>query len=415
MINSSHIICKFILVGFCGMLSVTFLITPVFSRITSAACISYSSSSKAITVSCTTATRLTDVNTVINNPSVLKEESSKVWVLNANLVIAKGASMVIDSSDTNWLKMISDGTTAFGLKNSGELKIDTVKITSWNPSANTYASPGTTGTTPRAYIISVSGGTGKTNILNSEIAYLGYTGTGNHGLDYYGGDGSLIQNNTIHHNWRAFYSSNVSGINFTKNTVHDNYEYGIDPHTATHDMYITYNKSYNNNHGIICSVMCYNMHITNNEVYNNNRDGIFLDAGSHHTVIANNSIHEEEKGIQLPSLSYSEIYGNNISNTIWGIEIYTQIGSSFDTDNRCGDIPHCVSVNNKIHDNNIQSSSIGIHVKDGASTNTLASNSIDAGTNGTGITVEGSNSKGNIVRDNHIIAANKTKEIEFIQ
>ena len=49
------------------------------------------------------------------------------------------------------------------------------------------------------------------NIFNSEIAYLGYTGTGHHGLDYYGSDGSLIQNNHIHHNWRAFYSSHVGG------------------------------------------------------------------------------------------------------------------------------------------------------------------------------------------------------------
>jgi mannuronan 5-epimerase len=394
---------------------IVFVLFPFSVINANAACISYSSSSKAITISCTTATHLTDVNAVINNPSVLKEESSKVWVLNANLVIAKGASMVIDSSDTTWLKMISDGTTAFGLKNSGELKIDTVKITSWNPSTNTYASAGTSGTTPRAFIISVSGGTGKTNILNSEIAYLGYTGTGNHGLDYYGGDGSLIQNNEIHHNWRAFYSSSVGGITFTKNTVHDNYEYGIDPHTATHDMYITYNKSYNNNHGIICSVMCYNMHITNNEVYNNNRDGIFLDAGSHHSVIANNNIHDEEKGIQLPSLSYSEVYGNTISNTKWGIEIYTQIGSSFDTDNRCGDIPHCISTTNNIHNNTIQSSSIGIHIKDGATTNTLTSNTINAGTNGSGIIIEGSNSKGNIVKDNHINAANQTSEIEIIQ
>ena len=62
--------------------------------------------------------------------------------------------------------------------------------------------------------------------------------------------------------------------------VHDSIEYGIDPHSGTHDMYITYNKAYNNNHGIICAVMCYNMHIANNELYNNKRDGIFMDAGS---------------------------------------------------------------------------------------------------------------------------------------
>jgi len=115
--------------------------------------------------------------------------------------------------------------------------------------------------TPRSYLLSASGATGKTNILNSEITYLGRDMSGEQGLSYYGGAGSLVQNNNIHHNWRGFYSAGVGGITFTKNVVHDNIQYGVDPHSGTHDTYITYNKIYNNNHGVICSVTCYNMHI----------------------------------------------------------------------------------------------------------------------------------------------------------
>ena len=311
----------------------------------SAACITYSSSTRSITVSCTTTTHLTTVNSAINNVNVLKKESTGVWLLSANLVVSKGANLVIDSTDGTWLKIRSDGSSAYGLKNSGTLTINSVKITSWNTATNNYASQGSTGSTPRAYIVTLSGATGKTNILNSEIAYLGYDKSGSHGLDYYGGGGtpgSLIQNNHIHHLWRAFYSSEVGGITFTKNVVHDSIEYGIDPHSATHDMYITYNKVYNNNHGIICSVMCYNMHITNNELYNNKRDGIFMDAGSHHSWIANNVIHDEDVAIQLPSLSYSSVYGNTITNSKYGIEIETQVGSIYDEDGRCVPIG-CVS------------------------------------------------------------------------
>jgi parallel beta-helix repeat protein len=365
-----------------------------------AACISYSSSSKTITVSCTTLTHLNDVNTAINNNSVLQKLSGGVWTLAANLVIAKGANLVIDSTDGTWLKIISDGTVAFGIKNSGGLKIDTFKVTSWNSATNDYASPGT-GSTPRAYIVSQGGGTGKTNILNSEIAHLGYSGSGHHGLDYYGGDGSIVQNNQIHHLWRAFYSSGVGGIQLDKNVVHDSYEYGIDPHSGTHDMYITNNNVYNNNHGVICSVACFNMHIENNELYNNQRDGIFLDAGSHHSTIANNIIHDVPDGIQLPSLSYSEIYGNTIYNSKVGIQIYQQIGSSFDRDGRC--VPYgCVSINNNIHNNNIKASSIGVEIKGGASTNTVASNIIDAANGDRGIVVDGSGTNGNIFKDNHL-------------
>ncbi len=302
--------------------------------------------------------------------------------------VAKGGNLLIDSSDTTWLKILSDGSVAYGLKNSGILKIDSVKVTSWNVASNTYASPGSDGRTPRAYVVSSDGATGTMNIFNSEISYLGYKGTGHHGLDYYGGEKSVIQNNQIHHNWRAFYSSGVGGLNFNKNVVHDNYEYGIDPHSGTHDMYITYNKSYNNNHGIICSQMCYNIHIENNELYKNKADGIFLNAGSHHSTIKNNNIHDQETAIQLPSLSYSEVYGNTVTNSEYGIKLYKETG--FNT------------INNNIHNNNIKVSNTGIEVRDGASTNSFTSNTIDGLGTASGIIVKGSATGGNIFNDNHI-------------
>ena len=74
------------------------------------ACVSYSSSSKTITVSCTSVTHLNDVNNALNDPTILKKESNGVWLLAANLVVAKGGNLVIDSSDTTWLKIVSDGT-----------------------------------------------------------------------------------------------------------------------------------------------------------------------------------------------------------------------------------------------------------------------------------------------------------------
>ena len=380
------------------------LLVPVSVLNSGAACITYSSSTKTITISCTAPTRLTDVNTELNNPAILKKASNGEWLLAANLLIAKNANGLIDSSDTTWVKIISDGVTGFGIKNQGTLKIDSVKITSWNTASNTYASPGSGGASPRGYIVAQGGATGKMDILNSEIAYLGYDGTGHHGLDYYDSDNSLIQNNHIHHNWRAFYSSEVGGIRIDHNNVHDNLEYGIDPHSGTHDMYITFNKSYNNNHGIICSQRCYNLHIENNEVYANNRDGIYLDAGTHHSTIANNIIYQEETAIQLPSLSHSEVYGNTISDSKYGIKLYTQLGSAYETNGGCGTMG-CGSTNNNIHDNKITASSTGIEVRDGASSNTFESNTINGASTGRAIVVEDSISTANIFKTNKISSA----------
>ena len=86
-----------------------------------AACITYSSSTRSITVTCTTTTHLTTVNSAINNVNLLKKESTGVWLLAGNLVVSKGANLVIDSTDGTWLKIRSDGSSAYGLKNSGLL------------------------------------------------------------------------------------------------------------------------------------------------------------------------------------------------------------------------------------------------------------------------------------------------------
>ena len=60
------------------------------------------------------ATRLTDVDHVLNNPGLLKKESGGMgpatWLLSANLVVSKGGNFIIDTTDTTWLKIRSDGS-----------------------------------------------------------------------------------------------------------------------------------------------------------------------------------------------------------------------------------------------------------------------------------------------------------------
>jgi hypothetical protein len=74
-----------------------------------------------------------------------------------------------------------------------------------------------------------SDATGTTDITNSELAYLGYKdpddNQGRSGLLYYGGDGSIIKNNDIHHLGFGFYSSGVGNITLEDNLVTHNYMY----------------------------------------------------------------------------------------------------------------------------------------------------------------------------------------------
>ena len=207
-----------------------------------------------------------------------------IWLLKSNLVIDSNSSFAINSSDTKWLKIYSDGKQAHSIRIYGNMVIDSVKITSWEPEENDYFHTIKNDSSDRRAFISIMGDdTGTTNITNSELAFLGYNSsheaehTPSNGLSYYGGHGSKIRNNNIHNNNFGFYSAYVGGLLIENNRIHHNTYYGMDPHSGTHDMTIRNNSVYDNGKmGIICSQRCRNITIEHNEVYNNRGSGISL-------------------------------------------------------------------------------------------------------------------------------------------
>ena len=154
------------------------------------------------------------------------------WMLNAGLVVSEDATIYINSSDVSWLKIeppginvLDNGKNTNGLLVFGSLKINSVKITSWNQSTRDYAkNPGNRDLCenrvekgfPRPFISGESDAVGITDITNSELAYLGYEGGVNGGpvvgITYFGGAGSIIKNNDIHNLYFGFYSNGVGKV-----------------------------------------------------------------------------------------------------------------------------------------------------------------------------------------------------------
>jgi len=319
----------------------------------SSTCITLDTDVNIITITCQDLS-LTDINNEIKNPDVLHKESTDgVWLLNAGIVIEQGASLYLNSTDIRWLKIVAPQDTmiaedengeednhiakANGIEVLGSLKIDSIKMTSWDPSSNNYAvnegKRNLRGTqyevelgSPRPFISVEGEATGTTDITNSEIAYLGYEGGVGGGpvvgLTYFGGDGSVISNNDIHHLYFAFYSNDVGHITIENNHIHDSGHYALDPHTGTHDMIIRNNTVEDNGSiGIICSLDCYNITIENNTVSNNTKMGIMLSRNTFDSLVRNNIVSGEEQGIVISESHNNEINNNKVSESGRGIDL----------------------------------------------------------------------------------------------
>ena len=147
-------------------------------------CVSYNQAENTIVISCDDI-RLTDIDREISDPLILVRNyngEEGVWFLNANVVINKDSTLVIDPQDTKWLKISAGGEDAHSIQILGSLKIDSVKVTSWNPEINNYVkfaldvkpyplndTTKNIGKVPRPYITSQNP-SGRTNITNSEVA-----------------------------------------------------------------------------------------------------------------------------------------------------------------------------------------------------------------------------------------------------
>ena len=379
-------------------------------------CITYNSKNRLISINCKSVT-ISDVDKRLNNSSVITRESKpsddtddKTWILKAGVIINKNASLIIDSNDTKWLKVVpvatkqlvksgyngpgitskinitsnsgdtiiensenikndddafivskNNGDNPNGIHVFGSLIIDSVKITSWDPEENDvikfhrgkrqgeeHTKSRYDTAEPRPFIRVSAEATGTTNITNSEIAYMGYSCSRCSGLSYYGGVGSVIKGNDIHHLLKGYYSNGMGKMLIEDNRFHDNYLYGIDPHTGSHDIIIRDNIVHDNNaSGIICSKDCYGLLIEGNHVFDNGGvgRGIAFSINTTHSVARNNQVHDQNRCIAFNRESnYNEVYDNKVSHCRTGISLAN-------------------TSENQIHDNNIAHSENGIILK----------------------------------------------------
>ncbi|MDD4318841.1 MAG: right-handed parallel beta-helix repeat-containing protein [Candidatus Peribacteraceae bacterium] len=268
------------------------------------------------------------------NPKILENAWKKEWMLRADITVSDGATFIIDGEDTTWLKLKSDRKEFVRIMASdGNILILNTKITSWDEAAQM---PDENIDDARSYIRSK--GNGRMDVINSEIAYLGFSYALNaamgqyddagYGLSWKNPNGFFnlklltgnIINSNIHHNYFGVFTFGTTGMILRGNTVHNNIQYGLDPHDDSNNLLIENNVSQNNgNHGIIISRRCnYNI-IRNNTSTDNKLHGIMLDRQSNYNLVENNTVSHSVSGIAIYDSHNNIIQNNKISDNQNGI------------------------------------------------------------------------------------------------
>ena len=279
------------------------------------------------------------------------------WLLSEDLYVLDDVTLNIfgteSGGDCDELRLLSDSTTFINLRgHGGSLHFKDTTVLSWDPSVN---GPDTEIEDGRSYISCISeivtdetlvceGGAKNTmgecrmDISDSEISYLGYEAAESWGLSYkvrgfcndesnFGvfeevGVYGNIYDSEIHHNYYGHYSYGHQNGDWSRNIVHDNVQYGYDPHHASRRLTIHDNLVYNNgNHGIIASKWCTDVPIQGNEVHNS-KVGIFPHSLGERAIVKNNYVHDNfDTGITFLESSDGEISGNRIENNNFGLRV----------------------------------------------------------------------------------------------
>jgi len=349
-------------------------------------CVTYDSINRTVNI-CGGSADLRTIDQVINNSDILNNTSHKNWILNANVSVENGATLFINSTDTDWLRINSTAGRTHSIVVYGNLIIDRTKISSWNSTRSTEtALPNSANkTTPRGYLLMHWGGTGQMNITNSKINNLGFNGIKDTwGIAYYAGSGSKLLNNIISSNFRGVYlTANTSNILVANNTIQNSSQHGLNLYKAKDAKVLDNRISSNTEHGIFCTRECENILLKSNHILDNGRNGIVLNEATTNSTIKQNIVKDNSRsGIAIWNSSENIVEGNLMQQNGLGITIAQN--SSYNTVNNNsisnsfsnGILLDTNSTKNKIEKNLVaHSGGSGIYIKN-ASYNALVRNDI---------------------------------------
>lgn len=330
----------------------------------------YNQESNTITIPAGDSLTLPGLGKALATPKALRETKPGEWLLAANLVIERHATLRIAAPEVQRLRLQSDDELFVSIKAlGGDLTIEGVCVTSWDPDAGAVDLNYDDG---RSFILARNGA--RMTIRNAELSYLGYAADESYGLAYrLSGTTGEVSNSRLGYNYYGLYTYEVADLVIRNNEVHHSILYGIDPHTDSRNLLIEGNTAHHNGkHGIILAERCTDSIIRGNRSYANALHGIVLYQQSNNNLVENNITYENGlEGININNSSNNTIRGNeSYRNTKAGIGVGQKSSQMLITGNRLhgnqedGIALYSKATNNTIEANDIyENTRYGIYLK----------------------------------------------------
>lgn len=362
-----------------------FFLLGLFSEVQAEPSIDYDPDTETIKVKGPgTKVNLTIIDNALQNKAILERLGPFEWLLKANLMLFEGVTLELYGEplggDVNWLKLSSDAQSYAALEASnGNIIIKNTKITSWDVQKESFDKEFLDGSN-RAFIAVKNRSSQHLNrmdVINSEIAYLGFFEETAYGISWKvisnpvkGDTGILgrgitgiIKDSKFHDNYFGVYVWGAGDVEVRNNEIYNNYKYGFDAHTYTQRTVLENNFSHDNGwHGIIFADRSTQNIVQNNVSAYNEGHGIMLHEFSNDNKIINNEITGNQDGLPVFESSNNLIASNTIQNNAVGVRVYGR--ENYSREN--------LFENNEISKN----SRFGIYVYDLAEKNTFQQNRI---------------------------------------
>lgn len=257
---------------------------------------------------------------LIDKPGWISEEDNDLIVMKAAVILQRGSVMNISAPITTGVLMETRPGVFLGDWAKSKLTINGVQIVAGNNKVpDAYEVPAETAGRP--FILADQGAT--MNITHSDIEYLGRDWNSSYGVTWAKGSTGSITYSTLDHDFIGLYTNDAHNVVMSHDVTDYNSLYGIDPHSGSTNLTVTYNTSeYNGRHGIIFSNHVEHSVVAHNITRFNHLNGIMMDETSINNVISDNdSDHNQADGMVFQNSPNNTATGNLIENNRVGVTV----------------------------------------------------------------------------------------------